>query len=67
MTWGNIFTPLADDDGFTFSDVLGMLLLDTVLYTALALYIDRVNPGPYGIPARWDGREEHPSGTLVVP
>lgn len=37
-------------DDFGGSKIFGMMLADTILYLALALYIERVFPGEYGIP-----------------
>lgn len=45
--------PVSVDDNFTFAHVLGMLLLDCVLYGLVAWYVEAVFPGEYGIPQPW--------------
>lgn len=41
------------DDSFTFGQVLGMLLLDSVLYGLVTWYIEAVLPGQFGVPQPW--------------
>ena len=40
-------------DGFSYTHAMGMLLLDFVLYLALALYFDQVLQGDYGVALPW--------------
>ncbi|NXD28137.1 ABCA3 protein, partial [Spelaeornis formosus] len=41
------------DDNFTLAQVLGMLLLDSLLYGLVAWYVEAVFPGEYGVPQPW--------------
>nr|XP_018668972.1 ATP-binding cassette sub-family A member 3-like isoform X3 [Ciona intestinalis] len=51
--WYNINQGVTVDDNFTLLEVILMLLLDAVLYMVLAVYIEGVWPGEYGIPKPW--------------
>lgn len=42
--------PVSVDDNLTMADVILMLYLDSVIYLLLALYIENIWPGQYGIP-----------------
>ncbi|CAB3381980.1 Hypothetical predicted protein [Cloeon dipterum] len=53
VQWSNLFTPPSPDDGYTLGGIMGMLLLDAVLYMVLALYIEAIFPGDYGVPQPW--------------
>lgn len=44
---------VSPDDDFTFADVLVMLVIDAVIYLLLALYIEAVFPGEFGVPQPW--------------
>ncbi len=41
------------DDDFSLAQVLGLLLLDSVLYGLVAWYVEAVFPGEYGVPRPW--------------
>lgn len=41
------------DDDFSLAQVIGLLLLDTMLYSLVAWYIEAVFPGEYGVPRPW--------------
>lgn len=45
--------PISVDDNFTLAQVLGMLLLDSLLYGVVAWYVEAVFPGEYGVPQPW--------------
>ncbi|XP_029433384.1 ATP-binding cassette sub-family A member 3 [Rhinatrema bivittatum] len=53
VQWEDLLKPLSVDDNFTFAHVLGMLLLDSVLYGSVAWYVEAVFPGEYGVPQPW--------------
>lgn len=40
--------------GYSVSIAIAMLALDTILYTAMAWYLDKVVPGEYGTARRWN-------------
>ncbi|NWT69367.1 ABCA3 protein, partial [Prunella himalayana] len=49
----DLMKPVSVDDNFTLAQVLGMLLLDSVLYGVVAWYVEAVFPGEYGVPQPW--------------
>ncbi|XP_069503020.1 phospholipid-transporting ATPase ABCA3 [Ambystoma mexicanum] len=53
IQWADLMKPVSVDDNFTFAHVLGMLLLDSVLYGLVTWYVEAVFPGEYGIPQPW--------------
>ncbi|XP_077172968.1 phospholipid-transporting ATPase ABCA3 [Paroedura picta] len=53
VQWRDLMKPVSVDDNFTLAHVLGMLLLDSVLYGLVAWYVEAVFPGEYGIPQPW--------------
>ncbi|KAJ6625426.1 hypothetical protein lerEdw1_014792 [Lerista edwardsae] len=53
VQWRDLMKPVSVDDNFTLAHVLGMLLLDSVLYGLVAWYVEAVFPGEYGIPRPW--------------
>jgi ATP-binding cassette subfamily A (ABC1) protein 3 len=53
VTLSNWDTRLVEDDPYTFKTVITMLLFDAVLYLLLAMYVEKLNPGAYGIPRPW--------------
>ncbi|XP_053220123.1 phospholipid-transporting ATPase ABCA3 [Podarcis raffonei] len=53
VQWRDLLKPVSVDDNFTVAHVLGMLLLDSVLYGLVAWYVEAVFPGEYGIPQPW--------------
>ena len=53
IQWHNINRGVSPDDDFTFGDVLVMLTIDAVIYLLLALYIEAVYPGDFGVPQPW--------------
>ncbi len=53
VQWSNVMQPLSADDSFTFGIVLGMLLLDSIIYATLTWYIEAVFPGEFGVPRKW--------------
>uniref|UniRef100_A0A671T656 ABC transporter domain-containing protein n=1 Tax=Sinocyclocheilus anshuiensis TaxID=1608454 RepID=A0A671T656_9TELE len=53
IQWHNLFEPVTVDDDFSLAQVLGLLLLDSVLYGLVAWYMEAVFPGEYGVPRPW--------------
>ncbi|DAZ97518.1 TPA: hypothetical protein N0F65_009786 [Lagenidium giganteum] len=51
MSWSNTHVLT---DNFRFATALGMLLLDTLLYTLVGLYLDKVVPREFGTSEKWD-------------
>uniref|UniRef100_A0A8C6DPH6 ATP binding cassette subfamily A member 3 n=1 Tax=Moschus moschiferus TaxID=68415 RepID=A0A8C6DPH6_MOSMO len=53
IQWRDLLSPVNVDDDFTFGQVLGMLLLDSVLYGLVTWYVEAVLPGQFGVPQPW--------------
>uniref|UniRef100_A0A2R8N2T9 ATP binding cassette subfamily A member 3 n=1 Tax=Callithrix jacchus TaxID=9483 RepID=A0A2R8N2T9_CALJA len=53
IQWQDLLSPVNVDDDFCFGQVLGMLLLDSVLYGLVAWYVEAVFPGQFGVPQPW--------------
>ncbi|KAJ8922450.1 hypothetical protein NQ315_004397 [Exocentrus adspersus] len=53
VQWSNIFTPNNPDDTLTLGLVLIMLAVDSFIYLFIALYVEAVFPGEYGVPRPW--------------
>ena len=53
VTWDNMYDHISADDHFTFATVLQMLMVDTVLYMVLTLYLEAIWPSELGIPKPW--------------
>ncbi|XP_035254594.1 LOW QUALITY PROTEIN: ATP-binding cassette sub-family A member 3 [Anguilla anguilla] len=53
IQWHNLFEPVTVDDDFSLGQVIGLLLLDAVLYGLVAWYMEAVFPGEYGVPLPW--------------
>lgn len=53
IQWSNLFEPVSVDDDFSLAQVLGLLLLDTLLYGLVTWYVEAVFPGEYGVPLPW--------------
>ncbi|CAL1580468.1 unnamed protein product [Knipowitschia caucasica] len=49
LQWNNIQTSPLEQDSFSFLTSILMMMFDSVLYGALAWYLDNVFPGQYGI------------------
>ncbi|KFB48612.1 AGAP006380-PA-like protein [Anopheles sinensis] len=53
LRWYNLFEPATIDDGFSVGLVIIMLLVDAVIYLLIALYVEQVMPGEFGIARPW--------------
>ncbi|XP_057202451.1 phospholipid-transporting ATPase ABCA3 [Triplophysa rosa] len=53
IQWSNMFESVTVDDDFSLAQVLGLLLLDAVMYGLVAWYVEAVFPGEYGVPLPW--------------
>ncbi|ETN61053.1 ATP-binding cassette sub-family A member 3 [Anopheles darlingi] len=54
LQWSNLFQPVSVDDSLTMAHVFGMLVFDAVLYLAIALYVEQIAPGQFGVPRPWN-------------
>ncbi|XP_061181930.1 phospholipid-transporting ATPase ABCA3-like isoform X1 [Saccostrea echinata] len=53
IQWSTLDQGVSVDDSFAMLHIMIMLLVDTVLYMMLTLYIEGVFPGEYGAPLKW--------------
>ncbi|XP_022649119.1 ATP-binding cassette sub-family A member 7-like isoform X2 [Varroa destructor] len=53
VQWSNFAQSTMPPDKFSIAHVMGMLLLDSILYFVFAWYIEAVFPGQYGVPKPW--------------
>lgn len=51
--WGNLFQPVTPDDDLTLGYVMLALLVTAVLQMLIALYIEKIKPGDFGVPEKW--------------
>ncbi|KAJ9595633.1 hypothetical protein L9F63_013185 [Diploptera punctata] len=54
MQWKYVFRELDFTEDLTLGVVMLMLMFDIVLFIIIALYVDTVFPGKYGIPKPWN-------------
>ncbi|GAB0097260.1 ATP-binding cassette sub-family A member 3 [Sergentomyia squamirostris] len=53
LHWGNLFTPVTIDDTFTVGHTMIMLMVSAIIYLIIALYVEKVFPGEFGVPEKW--------------
>ncbi|XP_055599073.1 phospholipid-transporting ATPase ABCA3-like isoform X2 [Uranotaenia lowii] len=53
LQWSNLFEPVTVDDDFSVGYTMLMLLLDAFLYLLVALYVEQVFPGEFGVGQPW--------------
>ncbi|XP_036595067.1 phospholipid-transporting ATPase ABCA1 [Trichosurus vulpecula] len=53
VQWDNLFESPLEEDGFSLTTSISMMLFDTFLYGVMTWYIESVFPGQYGIPRPW--------------
>ncbi|XP_062542051.1 phospholipid-transporting ATPase ABCA3-like [Armigeres subalbatus] len=54
LRWSSLFTPATIDDGFSVGLAIVMLLVDAVIYLAIALYVEQIMPGEFGVAKPWN-------------
>lgn len=54
LQWDNMFKPVTVDDSFHVGLVIVMLIFDAILYLMIALYVEKIFPGDYGVAERWN-------------
>lgn len=52
--WHNVNLPVSSDDKMTLAHCIASLFLASFLYLLVAFYVERVYPGDYGIPEKWN-------------
>ncbi|XP_037363349.1 phospholipid-transporting ATPase ABCA3-like isoform X5 [Talpa occidentalis] len=53
VKWENLWTPASLEDNLVFGYLMGMLLLDALLYGLVTWFIETVFPGQFGMPQPW--------------
>ena len=53
LQWDNMFKSVTVDDPFHLGYVLIMLVVDAILYLIIALYVEKIFPGDYGVAEKW--------------
>ncbi|XP_063234389.1 phospholipid-transporting ATPase ABCA3-like [Bacillus rossius redtenbacheri] len=53
LHWSSIWKPAMPDDNFVFGHVMIMMVLDIITYLLVAVYVEAVYPGTYGVPKPW--------------
>lgn len=53
LQWSNFFQPVSVDDTLSVGIVMITLLVVACIYFLIALYVEKIFPGDYGVPERW--------------
>ncbi|XP_021358402.1 ATP-binding cassette sub-family A member 3-like [Mizuhopecten yessoensis] len=53
VQWDNFTKGASVDDTFAMSHIMIMLVVDSVVYSLITLYLEAVFPGEYGVPQPW--------------
>ncbi|XP_050667028.1 phospholipid-transporting ATPase ABCA3-like [Leptidea sinapis] len=53
LQWSELFSQVSYHDEFRPGHVVLMLILDTILYMSIAMYVEKIRPGMYGVPLPW--------------
>jgi ATP-binding cassette subfamily A (ABC1) protein 3 len=54
IQWHNVFKPVSIDDSFHLGFVFMMLIIDAIIYLLVALYVEKIFPGDYGVAEKWN-------------
>ncbi|KAL9704634.1 hypothetical protein quinque_008152 [Culex quinquefasciatus] len=53
VQWSNLFSPVTADDDLSVGATMMMLLAAGVIYLVIALYVEKVMPGEFGVAEPW--------------
>ncbi|XP_019867946.2 phospholipid-transporting ATPase ABCA3-like [Aethina tumida] len=53
IQWSNVFKTVTPDDNLSLAVVMAMLFIDCIIYLLIALYVEAVFPGEYGVGLPW--------------
>ncbi|KAL5277954.1 ABCA3.2 family protein [Megaselia abdita] len=53
LQWHNLFTPVSVDDTLTVGHIIIIMLVSSVMYLLICLYVEQIFPGDFGIPQKW--------------
>lgn len=54
LRWKTINQPVSVDDHMTLAHCMASMLMASFVYILVAMYVERVYPGDYGIPEKWN-------------
>ncbi|XP_065074349.1 phospholipid-transporting ATPase ABCA3-like [Ochlerotatus camptorhynchus] len=54
LQWSNLFSSVTVDDQLTVAHIIMMLIIDALFYLLVALYVEQIAPGEFGIPKKWN-------------
>lgn len=70
VQWNNLFSPVSPDNDLTLGAVMVVLLLASVIQMLIALYVEKIRPGEFGVPEKfyfpftlkfWTGKVKAPA------
>ncbi|XP_059046978.1 phospholipid-transporting ATPase ABCA3-like [Achroia grisella] len=53
LQWSDFFNPVSYHDQYKPGHVVLMLILDSIIYMLIAMYVEKIRPGLYGVPLPW--------------
>lgn len=53
LQWNNFFRPVSVDDNLSIGLLVATLLIAAFIYLLVALYVEKIYPGEYGVPEPW--------------
>lgn len=53
LQWDNFFSPPTPDDTFSIGLSLVMMLVGSVIYLIICIYVEQIMPGEFGVPKKW--------------
>ncbi|XP_018787318.1 PREDICTED: ATP-binding cassette sub-family A member 3 [Bactrocera latifrons] len=54
LQWGNLFKTVSVDSNITVGAIMLMMLLSSVIYMLICLYVEQIMPGDFGVPKKWN-------------
>nr|CAD7595204.1 unnamed protein product [Timema genevievae] len=53
LKWSTVWQPALPGDDFLFGHILVMMAIDSLIYFLIAIYVEAIFPGSYGVPKPW--------------
>lgn len=53
LQWSNLWRPVNIDDKLTVGTTICLMLISSIVYMLIALYVEKVVPGSFGISEKW--------------
>lgn len=53
VQWDNLFSPVSPDNDLTLGAVMAILLVASVIQMLIALYVEKIKPGEFGVPEKF--------------